>query len=426
MISRKKEKTLGESAYKMEYIAGLKCVVCGAEYGFDMLYTCPKCGIEGILDLVYDYGKIKKTLTSKNLSHRHFSLWRYKELLPVNADSILPELAVGWTPIYSVPRLGEFLGINKLFLKDDGRNPTGSFKDRASAIGVVKAQEFKFNTIACASTGNAASSLAGFSAAVGLPSVIFVPERAPDPKVTQLLVFGAKVIKVKGSYDDAYYLCMDACEKYGWYNRNCAINPYLIEGKKTAGLEIAEQMGNNIPDWIVFSVGDGCTIGGAWKGLKEMALLGFTDGKRPKMLGVQASGSSPIAKAYHDGKPLLPVEAQTKADSIAVGKPRNWRKAINAIRESGGSMVIVEDSKILDAILYTARATGVFGEPAGATAVAGLKKAVADGIVKPEESALVVVTGNGLKDIKTAMEIVKPADCILPKLENIDALLINK
>lgn len=410
----------------MEYVLGLKCVNCGAEYGLDIFYTCPKCGIEGILDIVYDYDKIRKIFTKEGLKNQPCTLWRYKELLPVNSDSPLPSLAVGCTPVYKSPRLAEFIGVRELLLKDDGRNPTGSFKDRASAIGVVKAQEFKFDTIACASTGNAASSLAGFSAAVGLPSVIFVPERAPDPKVTQLLVFGAKVIKVKGSYDDAYYFCMDACEKHGWYNRNCAINPYLIEGKKTAGLEIGEEIGKDMPDWVVFSVGDGCTIGGAWKGLKEMAELGFTGGKRPKMLGVQASGSSPIAKAYHDGKPLVPVEAQTKADSIAVGKPRNWRKAINAIRESGGSMITVEDSEILDAILYTARATGVFGEPAGATAVAGLKKSVADGIVKPDETALVVITGNGLKDIKTAMEIVRPADSILPKLENLDALFANK
>lgn len=407
----------------MEYVLGLKCVKCGAEYGLDIFYTCSKCGIEGILDIVYDYDQIRKNFTKERLKNRPCTLWRYKELLPVNSDSPLPSLAVGCTPVYKSPRLAEFIGVQELLLKDDGRNPTGSFKDRASAIGVVKAKELGFSKIACASTGNAASSLAGFSAAVGLPSIIFVPERAPDPKIAQLIVFGATVVKVKGSYDDAYYFCMDACEKHGWYNRNCAINPYLIEGKKTAGLEIGEEIGKDMPDWVVFSVGDGCTIGGAWKGLKEMAEFGFTGGKLPKMLGIQAAGSAPIADAYFNNSNPVFVEANTKADSIAVGKPRNWRKALSAIKESHGSMVTVEDSEIIDAIFYTAQKVGVFGEPAGATAVAGLRKAVQNGIVKSGESALVVVTGNGLKDVKAVMDAVPALESVLPNMDALDKLL---
>lgn len=410
----------------MEHVTRLTCVNCGKHYGTDVLYTCPACGIEGILDVEYDYGKVNKTLTRGALEGRLHTQWRYRELLPIDAGSELPPLQVGMTPVYDAPRLAAALGVNSLKVKDDGRNPTGSFKDRASAVGVVKAKEFKKDVIACASTGNAASSLAGFAAAVGLKSFIFVPERAPEPKLAQLLIFGANVLRVKGSYDQAYYFCQDACAKYGWYNRNCAINPYLIEGKKTAGLEIAEQLGPEIPDWVVFSVGDGCTIGGAWKGLREMHQLGFTP-RLPKMLGVQAEGSAPLTEAFEKNAEVIrPTEAQTLADSIAVGQPRNWRKALRAIGESKGAMVSVSDSSILEAMRKSARLAAVFAEPAAATAIAGLAKAVEKGIVRKSETALVVVTGNGLKDVKSAIQATSPPIDILPNLSALDAELNHR
>jgi len=234
------------------------------------------------------------------------------------------------------------------------------------------------------------------------------------------------VLRVKGSYDQAYYFCQDACAKYGWYNRNCAINSYLIEGKKTAGLEIAEQLGPEIPDWVVFSVGDGCTIGGAWKGLKEMHQLGFTP-RLPKMLGVQAEGSAPLTEAFEkNAEAIRPIEAQTLADSIAVGQPRNWRKALRAIRESKGAMVSVSDSSILEAMRKSARLAAVFAEPAAATAIAGLAKAVEKGIVRKSETALVVVTGNGLKDVKSAIQATSPPIDIPPNLSALDAELNHR
>jgi len=410
----------------MEHVTRLTCVSCGKHYGTDVLYTCPACGIEGILDIEYDYRKVGETLTRAALERRLPTQWRYRELLPIDAASELPPLQVGMTPVYDAPRLGAALGVKSLKVKDDGRNPTGSFKDRASAVGVVKARELKKEVIACASTGNAASSLAGFAAAVGLKSFIFVPERAPEPKLAQLLIFGANVLRVKGSYDQAYYFCQDACAKYGWYNRNCAINSYLIEGKKTAGLEIAEQLGPEIPDWVVFSVGDGCTIGGAWKGLKEMHQLGFTP-RLPKMLGVQAEGSAPLTEAFEkNAEAIRPIEAQTLADSIAVGQPRNWRKALRAIRESKGAMVSVSDSSILEAMRKSARLAAVFAEPAAATAIAGLAKAVEKGIVRKSETALVVVTGNGLKDVKSAIQATSPPIDIPPNLSALDAELNHR
>jgi threonine synthase len=370
-------------------------------YEYGNLHTCPKCGIQGILDVKYDYDKAGQALTPAALHSRSFDHWRYRELLPISSNSPVPLLQVGWTPIYDVPRLAAAVGIKRLFLKDDGRNPTSSFKDRASSVGVVKAQEFGFATIACASTGNAASSLAGMAAACGLRSVIFVPQRAPEPKVTQLLIFGATVVRVKGTYENAFDLCREACRKFGWYDRNSGTNPFLVEGKKTAGLEIAEQFGATVPAWVVVSVGDGCTIGGIGKGLEEMRRLGFID-HVPRLLGVQAEGARPLLNAFRSGEDLSPTPTDTIADSIAVGTPRNWRRAIQQIKSSCGDMIAVTDDEILEAMRLTARLGGVFGEPAGVTGVAGLKKAIAGGIVRPDDSAVVVITGNGLKDIQSA------------------------
>lgn len=407
----------------IEHVIALQCVICNQSYApGEVAYTCPRCGIDGILDVLYDYRKVSQTLTHRALKTRPYHHWRYRELLPISGDVPLPTLHVGWTPVYHVPRLASHLGLRTLYLKDDGRNPTGSFKDRASSVGVVKALERGAKAVACASTGNAASSLAGLSASVALQSFIFVPERAPEPKIAQLLIFGAHVFKVKGSYEDAYTFCQEMCGYYGWYNRNCAVNPYLVEGKKTAGLEMAEQMADSLPDWVVLSVGDGCTIAGTYKGLAEMNRLGLTR-KQPKMLGVQVEGAKPVVDAFLSNRDLTPVSAQTCADSIAVGQPRNWRKAIRAVRESGGWMVTVTDDQVRDAMRHTARQAAVFAEPAAAAAVAGLKKAVAEHIVDPSESALVVITGNGLKDIKTAIETTGPAVTIHPSRNELEDIL---
>jgi len=407
----------------LEHIRQLTCVVCGRHYGTDTLYTCPACGLQGILDIEYDLERAARTLTRQALAERPHSHWRYQELLPVDFGRPLPHLQVGMTPVYATPRLAEAVGVKALWVKDDGRNPTASFKDRASSVGVVKARELGKDAIACASTGNAASSLAGFSAAVGLKSFIFVPERAPEPKIAQLLIFGATVLRVHGTYDQAWQFCQEACAKYGWYNRNCAVNPYLVEGKKTLGLELGETLGDEVPDWVVLSVGDGCTIAGAWKGLQQMHSLGFLK-KLPRMLGVQAAGSAPITEAWKQKvEEIKPVDGQTLADSIAVGTPKNWRKALRAIRDSNGAMVNVEDAEILDAMRKTARQAAVFGEPAGAASVAGLMAAVKQGVVGAGETALCVITGNGLKDVKSAIHATTPPIDLAPEMDALEAEL---
>jgi threonine synthase len=348
--------------------------------------------------------------------------WRCHELLPIRKDAALPGLSPGWTPITLTNSLARHLGLTSLFLKDEGRNPTGSLKDRASAVGVVKAGEKRQKIIACASTGNAASSLAGMAASLGLRSVIFIPERTPEPKVTQLLIFGATVLRVRGSYEQAFQLCQQSCERWGWYNRNCAINPYLVEGKKTVGLEICEQLDWKVPDWVAVAVGDGCTIAGIWKAFREMKILGLI-GRVPRMLGVQAEGAAPVTAVFRSGEPLQPVIPQTIADSIAVGAPRNWKKAILGIRESGGVMIDVSDPEILEAMRYTGRLTGIFVEPAAATAVAGVRRAVVEGILGRRASILVVITGNGLKDIRAARSAVPEPFEVEPDGAGLDGIL---
>jgi threonine synthase len=379
--------------------------------------------VNGILDVQYDYPAIARILTRRALArcgdHSH---WRYRELLPIRPDTKLPDLSVGWTPLTLAKSLARHVGVKTLYLKDDGRNPTGSLKDRASAMGVVKAREKREKIVACASTGNAASSLAGMAASMGLRSVIFVPQRAPEPKVTQLLIFGAKVIRVLGSYEDAFQLCQQACEHWGWYNRNCAINPYLIEGKKTGGLEACEQMGWHVPDWVAVSVGDGCTIAGVWKAFREMKTLGLIE-RTPKMLGVQAAGAAPITEAFRSGETMRPIEPQTVADSIAVGVPRNWQKAVMAIHESGGEMINVSDEEILDAMRYTGRLAGIFAEPAASTAVAGVHAAAEKGVIARGAEVLAMVTGNGLKDIRSAQSAVGTPIDIAPAWDSLQAVL---
>ena len=377
---------------------------CARRYRTGLDGPCPRCGPEGVLDVEFDMARARRALVPRGLRSRPFDMWRYLELLPVPAGARLPPLSVGGTPIVDAPRLAGWAGLRALRLKDEGRNPTASFKDRASVVGVARALFRRARIVACASTGNAASSLAGAAAGLGLRAVIFVPEFAPEPKVAQLLVFGARVIRVRGTYDETWELCQRACERYGWYNRNAAVNPSLVEGKKTCGLEIAEQMGREVPDWVAVSVGDGCTLAGTWKGLQEMHALGFIP-RVPRMLGVQAQGARPLVDAFEAGGDLVPGRAQTIADSICVGHPRNWRKALRAVRASGGTFVAVPDEAILDAMRESGRRAGVFGEPAGVAGLAGLAQAVREGIVAHDETALAVVTGSGLKDVRTAIRV---------------------
>ena len=408
-----------------------KCTLCGSEYDpHTTRYVCPKHGDDGILDTIFDYKQIAaKTNPRKISDSRDFSIWRYADLLPLDdAQKSAPPLAVGWTPLYHAKTLGAELGLNHLYLKDDGRNPTASFKDRASAVVVAKARELGVELITTASTGNAGAALAGLAAAAQMPTIIFVPETAPQAKIAQLLIFGSRVMLVHGNYDQAFDLCLAASKEFGWYNRNTAYNPYTVEGKKTASLELCEQLSliSNLqspisrwraPDRIFVSVGDGNIISGLWKGLRDLAALGWID-KMPKLMGIQAEGSAACYNAWQAGtEKITPVDAVTVADSISADIPRDGVRAVRAVRETGGAYLTVTDDKILAAIPVLARRAGVFSEPAGAAAYAGLVKAVKQGLVKSDETIVCMITGNGLKDIKSAMQVAGEGVHIEPTLE---------
>lgn len=394
----------------MDHVTSLRSLISGQEFAPDeVMYVDPAYGNEGILDVQYDYDLIKQHISREQLeANRDFTIWRYKPLLPVDAEAAVPPLAIGWTPLYDAPRMAEHLGLRQVWVKDDGRNPTASFKDRASAIAVVKAQEQNADVVTTASTGNAAAALSGLCAGVAQQNVIFVPESAPQAKVAQLLVFGSTVLLVRGTYDDAFELCLQAADEYGWYNRNTGYNPYMSEGKKTASYEICEQLNWQVPDAIFVSVGDGCIIGGLHKGLKDLLAMGWIE-RMPRLIGVQAAGSDYMYQAWVNDEDVLtkpPIDAQTVADSISAGLPRDRMKAMAAVKDTGGAYVSVTDREILDAIPAMARLSGVFGEPAGATAYAGLVKAVNDGLVSSSDRVVVLNTGNGLKDIASAMTAV--------------------
>src|SRR6266699_2285624 len=349
-----------------EHIHHLQCVLCGSSYDpANIAYTCPVCGPPGVLEVHYDYEQIAPRLSRHVLAEeRDPTMWRYRALLPISYSLMnKPPLAIGGTPLYRVERLRAYLGTSDLWLKDDTRNPSASLKDRASLIAIMLAGG---KTVACASTGNAASSLAVQAASVGLPCYIFVPHNAPRAKIVQLLMCGATVFAVQGSYDDAFDMCIEACSTFGWYNRNTGYNPYLVEGKKSAGLEIAEQMGWQVPDSILVPTGDGCIISGIYRGFEDLYRLGMIE-RIPRLIAVQAEGSPAIVRALEGDGIVRSFPAHTIADGISVGLPRNGAMAVRMIRASSGFGVTVSDEEILAAEKALARLTGVFAEPSGAS-----------------------------------------------------------
>ena len=411
----------------MSKFTGYRCSICKAEYQpGQATYTCPKDG--GNLDVILDYESIKSKFHPEDITSRaDMSLWRYAPLLPVPEvkGEGTPLHAAGWTPVFTMDRLAEKLGLGQLWLKDESRNPTASFKDRASAIVVARAKEIKAEVVVTASTGNAGAALAGMSAAVGQQAIIFAPKSAPSAKVAQLLIYGAKVTLVDGSYDDAFDLTIKAAQEFGWYCRNTGYNPFTAEGKKTAAFEIWEYIQDAIgtaPYTVFVSVGDGNIISGIHKGFKDLLELGWID-SIPRIIGVQAEGSAAVANAFRAGtEEIVSVSATTLADSISVDLPRDGVRAIRAARDTGGTYITVSDEEILSAIAELGK-VGVFAEPAGATSYAGLVKAAASGVVGNDDPILVINTGSGLKDVKAAMQAVSAAPIIEPTLEAVKQLL---
>ncbi len=421
------------------HFLGYQCSLCGQTYAPGQAdYVCPQHPDLGNLDVLLDYASIGAAASPASLANSpRNSLWRYLPLLPVADPGFhhTPLGAAGGTPLYRAERLGEKLGLRRLFIKDDGRNPTASFKDRASAVVVARAREIQADVIVTASTGNAGAALAAMAAAVGQPAVIFAPETAPPAKVAQLLMFGARVLLVRGNYDQAFDLSVAASREFGWYCRNTGYNPFTVEGKKTASYEICEQLGPALgrapgaawaaPDRLFVSVGDGNILSGIHKGFKDLCALGWID-HMPQLMGVQATGSAACANAWAAGtETITPVAAATLADSISVDLPRDGVRAVRAVRETGGAFLTVTDDEILAAMAALGRDAAVFAEPAGAAAHAGLIKALSQGLVKPNEVVVVLNTGSGLKDVKSAMQAVAQAPVVEPDLGAVKEVISN-
>jgi threonine synthase len=386
---------------------------------------------------MYDFERLKLEVGPERMvAAGRPDIFRYANLLPLHRVDLASPLRVGMTPLYHADRLGARIGLKHLYLKDDGLNPSASFKDRAGAVALVRARETGAKVIAGASTGNAGSSMACLAASVGMPCVIFVPEKAPPAKIAQLLVFGAKVLAVRGTYDDAFDLCLEVCGQRGWFNRNTGFNPFTREGKKTCSLEICEQLGWNAPDRVIVPTGDGNIISGIWKGLRDLHAVGMIK-QLPKVDCAQSTASAAISQAVwklREQHPALetirwrdvriePVKATTIADSISVDVPRDGIAAVRAVIESGGQAYTASDDEILAAIPEMARFAGVFAEPAAACAWACLKKMAAKDDVRPDERVVCLVTGSGLKDIASARKSAGEPVVINPALDAADAAL---
>ncbi len=403
-----------------------RCTECGAEFREEpSRLVCSVCAasqerggpVRGGLEVVLERLPSAWPDTAPD-SHGFLTAF-----LPVSDPDLIPPFPVGNTPLIPVPALREHLGLRHVWIKDDTRNPSGSTKDRASLLVVAKAREYGLETVATASTGNAATALAAVGAAAGIRAVVFVPASAPKAKLVQLLNYGAAVFRVDGSYDDAFDLCLDACSAFGWYNRNTGLNPFTVEGKKTVALEIAASRPEKI-DVVLVPTGDGVILSGLAKGFTDLTTAGLVSGP-PRLIAVQPEGSAAIARAIREGADSVTrvPGARSIADSLTVETPRNAVRCLRDIRTSGGSAVTVPDRQIVEAIPRLASMTGVFAEPAGAAVLAGLEAALAQGLVERGERIVLLVTGTGLKDVGSAADAVDMPDPVPPTLEAVAARL---
>lgn len=394
----------------------LRCIKCDCESDpAPDRYTCPECG-----------SNMEVVLNIPELNHSVFpgpgrGIARFAALLPVDVDN-LPPLPVGPTLLQPVPAIAKEWKLKSLYIKDDGRLPSASFKDRASAVALARGLEIGAKDICGASTGNAAAATACLGASAGVNPYIFVPKNAPSGKIAQLVIFGAKLFLVDGSYDDAFDLSLKATEEFGWYNRNTGFNPYTREGKKTVSFEILEDLHWKVPDWVIVAVGDGNIISGVHKGFRDAKSAGLID-RLPKLLAAQSEKSDSVTRAVNGDGTIRKVNATTLADSISVDLPRDGDAAVKAVKESGGAAITVTDEAILDAQREMASRTGIFAEPAAACAYAGAKKAVKAGVIKEGASAVIISTGNGLKDIKVISESLPNLPIVEPSIEALKKVL---
>ena len=383
-----------------------ECINCGTKYDVnEIVYFCKKCG--DLLEVKYDFEELSKKLEKSDWRNVPLSVWRYRDLMPIKDISKIVSLNEGGTGLHSCHRLGKQLGLLQLYVKNEGENPTGSFKDRGMTVGVSKAMELGAKSVICASTGNTSASLAAYAAKAGLRCTVLIPSgKIAYGKLAQAMIYGAKVLQVRGNFDQALGIVLKLAEKHRSIYLLNSINPFRVEGQKSLGFEICDQLDQEPPDRVIVPVGNAGNISAIWKGFTEFHRLGFIR-KLPKMTGIQAAGAAPIVQAIKNkSEKIVPVEnPETLATAIRIGAPVSWKKAVNAIRNSGGTAETVTDEEILAAQKLLARVEGIFVEPASASSIAGLIKLVENGVIDKDEQVVCVTTGHGLKDPDTAVQM---------------------
>ena len=398
----------------MSRIKGLSCRECGTLYAAAPIHVCEQCF--GPLEVAYDYDVIRAMTSRESIAAGPRTLWRYKSMLPIEGERVV-DTSTGWTPLVRADNLGRALGLRNVWVKNDTVNPTFSFKDRPVSIASSKALEFGFDTIACASTGNLAGSVAAHAAKAGLTAMIFIPADLEPSKIIAASAYGPTVMAIDGNYDDVNRLCSEIGDTYHWAFVNINVRPYYSEGSKTLAFEVAEQLDWTMPDRVIVPIASGSLFTKIWKGFGELLTLGLVSGQRPRMVGAQAEGCSPVVKAYRDRTMnVQPVRPKTIAKSLAIGNPADGYYSLKIVKESGGVAESVNDPEIIDGIKLLARTEGIFAETAGGVTVAVLKKLAAAGLVDPDERIVVYVTGNGLKTQEAIVDHLAPPIFIPPTM----------
>jgi threonine synthase len=400
----------------MAYVEGLRCRECGREYDIAPIFTCEWCF--GPLEVSYDYAAIAGSISREKIAAGPLSMWRYQDLLPVERNPAV-DLGAGFTPLVRADRLASELGLGEVYIKNDTLNPTNSFKDRVTSVALSKALEFGFKTVACASTGNLANSVAAHAAHAGLRSFVFIPANLEQGKIVTTSVYGGNVVAIDGNYDDVNRLCAELAGMYPWAFVNVNVRTYYAEGSRTLAFETAEQLGWQAPDHVVVPMASGSLLTKIRKGFGELHKVGLLDEEpQVRVSGAQALGCSPIAKAWLEGTDnIKPVKPDTIAKSLAIGNPADGYFALDAVRQTGGGMAAVTDEEIVDAMRLLARTEGIFAETAGGVTIATLKRLAADGTIRPDERVVAYITGHGLKTLDAVAEKVGPTATIAPSLD---------
>jgi threonine synthase len=408
----------------MNYVLGLKCKECGHRVPVAAVHVCEQCF--GPYEVEYDYAAMKGKVTRESIARGPKSLWRYKDLLPV--EKPVTGFHSGYTPLRRAGRLASELGCSQLYIKDDSCNyPTYSYKERVVSVAISKAVEFGFDTVGCASTGNLANSTAAHAAAAGIRCFVMIPHDLEQGKVLGSLVFGPTMVRIRGNYDDVNRLCTEIADKYGWAIVNVNLRPFYTEGAKTFGFEIAEQLGWMLPQHTVIPTAGGTILPKVYKAYKEFVELGLVEDNGPKIYSAQAAGCDPVVKAIHKGIDIIePQKPNTIAKSIAIGNPADGYYAYQVVKESGGWGESVSDREIIDAIKLLAKTEGIWTEPAGGTTLAVAMKLMQQGRIPRDESIVISITGNGLKTLEVVQDELPYPVVIDPKLSEFDKLLEQK